>query len=273
MLKYIQAFRIAEPDRDLRLRRFRPLELLSVDYCHDWSGHVSPIGGDGTALLELSEDYSVARWKELAYFTCSPIHDAAAHAVEPLIDLLEELSVALHGPSPGMVSTARAFVDILVQADDLSVDERSHQWEIILSVLEGSKLPEDALGTVLLRMMASDDEIGSDLIIRALRIFPTTHKTVRVKAKAAAVAFGRQYENDSTLVTILEEIFESEFVSDSIAAEAWIALTLGSVPAHVRLGLLERYLDRLRWPDRKYSLAGRPDLLRRLSQLEDEYLM
>jgi hypothetical protein len=72
---------------------------------------------------------------------------------------------------------------------------------------------------------------------------------------------------------VLEDLLSRNSVGVEQTAEIWCALADKGIPSSQYPELLRDDAHHLQWPEREKSLAHRPDLLKRLSELEDDELL
>ena len=74
-------------------------------------------------------------------------------------------------------------------------------------------------------------------------------------------------------LALSRSLFVNDAVDVEVVAEIWCALADKGITSSEFPVSLRDEAHHLRWPDREDVLAHRPDLLRRLSRLEDDELL
>ncbi|MGA6168358.1 hypothetical protein [Amycolatopsis magusensis] len=164
---------------------------------------------------------------------------------------------------------------LVFHGTNASVSERMEIYERLVTFCARDSLANagtiQPIASQVLYMLTTDSCISTDFILRQLGGL-----TIALKApdggrnlELLLRLLEKSYEYEPLLIALNELLLHNDTNIEQIA-EVWCALAEKCVPKRQFPEKILHQANLLRWPDRSEFLAHRPDLLQRLSTLDDE---
>lgn len=131
----------------------------------------------------------------------------------------------------------------------------------------------EPLQTYVLQLLVNDDQISAEYIVGKVSTLSLVVRPDGPENLTLLLRLLSRTSQHEWFLDVVEELVVNDAVGVEELAEIWCALTdKGITSSEFPTWLLDE-AHHLRWPAREIVLAHRPDLLRRLSRLEDDELL
>jgi hypothetical protein len=130
--------------------------------------------------------------------------------------------------------------------------------------------PRAPLGSFILQLLVNDDRIPPEYVLEKIDFLPRAKTARNIPLFLRLLA---KSPMDDYFFEVIDEILTEDESTLEEVAEIWCALAGKGVPSSAFPAVLRDRAHDLHWPEREDLLAHRPDLLKRLSALEDAELL
>lgn len=131
----------------------------------------------------------------------------------------------------------------------------------------------EPLQTYVLQLLVNDDQVSADYVVDKITDLGFVMGPRGTENLALLLRLLQRTSQYEWFLGIIEELIHVDVVDVEEIAEIWCALADKGIPSSEFPSSLRDEARHLRWPAREATLAHRPDLLTRLSRLEDEELL
>lgn len=228
---------------------------------------------DGTTAIEVP-----TRFFESAEFQCDPDVDLVANALGGRTGLFAALLPhhICEGGKPKSV-TADLLDAFLFDVNQVPPEARMATYTRLITSIDlghiGGPIEED-LASLIFQLLVNDDSVPASYVLEHT---PSLYHAIEpphgLRHLGLLLRLLIRTADHAPFLGVLDSLMELNELSLEQAAEVWCALADKGIPTEEYPAALRDRAYSLRWPEREEPLAHRPDLLKRLSELEDGELL